>query len=109
MKRKPCHCYRYPPQQVFTGGDLNLYYDARHTQWYKRPDWFLVVGVSRLYDEIDLRSSYVVWQESVNPFVVVHLLASELEQRQAIAMLKVCVSSDRATVPRELQLLEQRL
>ncbi len=69
--RSPC----YPPQQVFAGTDLNLYYDVRHTQWHKRPDWFLVVGVSRLYEETDLRSSYVVWQEGVNPFVVVELLS----------------------------------
>lgn len=69
--RSPC----YPPQRIFTGTDINLYYDVRHTQWYKRPDWFLVVGVSRLYEERDLRSSYVVWQEGVNPFVVVELLS----------------------------------
>jgi Uma2 family endonuclease len=68
-----CPCY--PSQQVFAGTDLNLYYDVRHTQWYKRPDWFLVVGISRLYEEKDLRSSYVVWQEGVNPFVVVELLS----------------------------------
>ena len=68
-------CYRYPPQQVFTGTDLNLYYDVRHSQWHKRPDWFLVVGTSRLYEQTDLRASYVVWQEGVNPFVVVELLS----------------------------------
>jgi len=32
-------------QQMFTGADMNLYYDVRHPRWYKRPDWFLVVGV----------------------------------------------------------------
>ena len=68
-------CHRYPPQQVFTGTDLNLYYDVRHSQWHKRPDWFLVVGTSRLYEQTDLRSSYVVWQEGINPFVVVELLS----------------------------------
>lgn len=68
-------CRRYPSQQVFTGSDLNLYYDVRHTQWYKRPDWFLILGVPRLYAETDLRTSYVVWQEGVNPFVVVELLS----------------------------------
>ncbi|MGB6169144.1 MAG: Uma2 family endonuclease, partial [Geitlerinemataceae cyanobacterium] len=60
-----------PPSQLYTASDLNFYYDVRHPQWYKRPDWFAVVGVSRLYDEVDLRLSYVVWQEGVNPFVVV--------------------------------------
>nr|WP_243146993.1 Uma2 family endonuclease [Scytonema sp. UIC 10036] len=65
----------YSYERIFTGSDLNLYYDVRHTQWYKRPDWFLVLDVPRLYEEKDLRSSYVVWQEGVNPFVVVELLS----------------------------------
>ncbi|MDX2239527.1 MAG: Uma2 family endonuclease [Leptolyngbyaceae cyanobacterium bins.302] len=66
--------------QLFTGTDLNLYYDVRHPQWFKRPDWFLVVGVSRLYDGTDLRSSYVIWQEGVDPFVVVELLSPGTEK-----------------------------
>jgi Uma2 family endonuclease len=33
----------YPIDEVFTASDLNLYYDARHSQWYKRPDWFALV------------------------------------------------------------------
>lgn len=70
----------YSRNQIFTGTDLNLYYDVRHPQWYKRPDWFLVVGVSRLYDGIDLRSSYVIWQEGVDPFVVVELLSPGTEK-----------------------------
>lgn len=67
------------PSQLYTASDLNLYYDVRHSQWYKRPDWFAVVGVPRLYDEVDLRLSYVVWQEGVNPFVVVELLSPGTE------------------------------
>jgi Uma2 family endonuclease len=70
----------YPPSQVFSAGDINLYYDVRHPQWYKRPDWFGVVGVSRLYDEVDMRLSYVVWQEGVNPFVIVELLSPGTEK-----------------------------
>lgn len=70
----------YARNQIFTGTDLNLYYDVRHPQWYKRPDWFLVVGVPRLYDGIDLRSSYVIWQEGVDPFVVVELLSPGTEK-----------------------------
>ena len=68
-----CPCY--PQEELFTGADLNLYYEVHHPQWYKRPDWFLVVGVSRLYEETDLRSSYVVWQEGRSPFVIVELLS----------------------------------
>ena len=70
----------YSKDQIFTGTDLNLYYDVRHPQWYKRPDWFLVIGVSRLYDGTDLRSSYVIWQEGVDPFVVVELLSPGTEK-----------------------------
>mgnify|MGYP000232800189 CR=1 FL=1 len=66
--------------QVFIASDLNLYYDPRHPNWYKRPDWLAVVGVSRLYEQRDLRLSYVIWQEGVNPFVVVELLSPGTEQ-----------------------------
>jgi Uma2 family endonuclease len=64
----------YARSDFFTGTDLNLYYDSDHTQWYKRPDWFAAVGVPRLY------LSYVVWQERVNPAVVVELLSPGTEQ-----------------------------
>jgi Uma2 family endonuclease len=66
--------------QFFTGTDLNLYYDREHTQWHKRPDWFLVLGVPRLYAGEDLRRSYVVWQEQKTPFVVVELLSPGTEK-----------------------------
>lgn len=65
---------------VFVASDLNLYYDVRHSLWYKRPDWFAVVGVDRLYEQRDLRMSYVVWQEGVNPFVIVELLSPGTEK-----------------------------
>lgn len=70
----------YPPLQLFSAGDLNLYYDPHNPNWYKRPDWFAVVGVSRLYEQRDLRLSYVVWQEGVSPFVVVELLSPGTEK-----------------------------
>lgn len=55
----------YASDNFFTGTDLNLYYDIRHPLWYKRPDWFLALGVDRLYEGTDLRLSYVLWQEGV--------------------------------------------
>lgn len=67
------------PEMVFTGSDLNLYYDFTHPGWYKRPDWFGVVDVPRLYEGNALRLSYVIWQEQVNPFVVVELLSPGTE------------------------------
>lgn len=69
----------YPEDKVFVASDLNLYYDPTQTQWYKRPDWFAVLGVSRFYEKRDLRLSYVTWQERVNPFVVVELLSPGTE------------------------------
>lgn len=69
----------YSREQIFTSGDLNLYYDSRHPLWYKRPDWFAAVGVPRLYEQRDLRLSYVVWQEGVSPIVVVEFLSPGTE------------------------------
>ena len=82
---------RYSASQIFSGADMNLYYDSRHPLWYKRPDWFGVVGVSRLYDEVDMRLSYVVWQEGVNPFVIVELLSPGTEKED--------LRDDRENVP----------
>jgi Uma2 family endonuclease len=70
----------YPHDQVFTATDLYLYYDVRHPLWHKRPDWFAAVGVSRLYEQKDLRWSYVTWQEGVNPFIVIELLSPGTEK-----------------------------
>jgi Uma2 family endonuclease len=61
--------------RIFTGTDLNLYYDVQNPLWHKRPDWFAVIGVPRFYDERELRLSYVVWDEGVNPSIVVELLS----------------------------------
>lgn len=69
----------WEPERVYSAADLNLYYDLEHPQWYKRPDWFGVVGVPKLYQGQDLRLSYVTWQERANPFVVVELLSPGTE------------------------------
>ncbi len=76
---RTCRPPQISAQQMFTGTDMNLYYDVRHPRWYKRPDWFVVVGVPRLYDEAELRLSYVIWQEGVDPLVVVELLSPGTE------------------------------
>ena len=65
----------YPANEVFVACDLNLYYDLEHHLWYKRPDWFGVVGVDRFYEQTEPRLSYVIWQEKVKPFVIVELLS----------------------------------
>jgi Uma2 family endonuclease len=67
------------PELVYSAADLNLYYDLQHPLWYKRPDWFGVVGVGKLYKGQEFRLSYVTWQEPANPFVVVELLSPGTE------------------------------
>jgi Uma2 family endonuclease len=69
----------YPSDRYFTASDLNLYYDVKHPLWHKRPDWFLVVDVPRLYDEHDLRRSYVIWQEGRCPEVAIEFLSPGTE------------------------------
>ena len=58
----------------YTAIDMNLYYDKDHTERYKRPDWFGVVGVPPLYQG-EMRSSYVVWKEKVRPYIIVEFLS----------------------------------
>lgn len=70
----------YAIEQILTASDLNLYYDPHHPLWYKRPDWYAVVGISRLYENRDLRLSYVIWQEGVSPFIAVELLSPGTER-----------------------------
>ncbi len=69
----------YSRDDWFTGSDLNLYYDVERPLWYKRPDWFLAVGVPRLYDGQEFRRSYVVWQERQAPSVAVEFLSPGTE------------------------------
>lgn len=72
----------YAADNLFTGSDLNVYYDLEHTIWHKRPDWFLAVGVPRIYDESQTpRRSYVVWQEQQVPTVVVEFLSLNTERQ----------------------------
>jgi Uma2 family endonuclease len=79
LLRETCQPPTYPATEFFIGTDLNLYYDARHSLWHKRPDWFLVLGVAPAQQQADLRLSYVVWQESIAPYLVVELLSPGTE------------------------------
>ncbi|MDA0673918.1 MAG: Uma2 family endonuclease [Cyanobacteria bacterium] len=69
----------YSRDQWFAASDLNLYYNVHKPLWHKRPDWFLAVGVSRLYEQRDLRLSYVTWQEGQAPHVIVEFLSPGTE------------------------------
>jgi len=70
----------YKPEQMVIAADLNLYYDVDHPLWHKRPDWFAALGVPYLYNDWDIRLSYVVWQEKVIPSIVVELLSPGTEK-----------------------------
>jgi Uma2 family endonuclease len=70
---------QYPTDQVFSAFDLNLYYDSTQTGWYKRPDWFLCVGVPTLYKGLVKRWSYVMWEEKIAPTVVIEFLSEGTE------------------------------
>jgi Uma2 family endonuclease len=94
----------YSPDEIFSGSDLNLYYDLNHSLWYKRPDWFGVVGVPSLYGGVDLRQSYVIWQESVVPIVVVEILSPGTESED----LGQTIRQDNAP-PSKWQVYEQIL
>jgi Uma2 family endonuclease len=66
-------------EDFFIGIDMNLYYDIQHTGWYKRPDWFLVLGTSDSQFQSELRLNYLVWQESLAPFLMLELLSPDTE------------------------------
>jgi Uma2 family endonuclease len=79
LLRETCQPATYSAQEIFIATDLNLYYDVEHTQWYKRPDWFLVLGKAPALKQADLRLSYLIWQEGAAPFLVVELLSPGTE------------------------------
>jgi len=74
-----CQSPHYQEEDYFIASDLNLYYDSNQTLWYKRPDWFLVLGAKRSQTQQELRLSYVIWQEQVSPFLVIELASPGTE------------------------------
>jgi Uma2 family endonuclease len=104
LLEETCQIRTELPTPVFTAIDLNLYFDARHPLWYKRPDWFLVLGVPRAEDQADLRLSYVIWQEGVAPFLVIELLSPGTEADDLGQTLR-----DVDTPPTKWQVYEQIL
>jgi Uma2 family endonuclease len=105
----------YPLDDVFIGTDINLYYDGLHPQWYKRPDWFLVLGVARAQVQAELRLSYVVWQESVDPFLMVELLSPGTEDEdlgqkvRPLAGISQSTLTERDTPPGKWEVYERIL
>jgi Uma2 family endonuclease len=74
-----CQPIDYSPEEILLASDLNLYYDPKHTNWYKRPDWYMVVDLPKVPPEPEMRLSYLVWQEGISPFLVVELLSPGTE------------------------------
>jgi Uma2 family endonuclease len=106
LLRETFHSEVYPDEQVFIGSDINLYYDAEHTLWYKRPDWLVVVGVPYLYEGWDMRYSYVVWDEGVNPLIVVELLSEGTEKED---LGQTIANKETESPPTKWQVYEQVL
>lgn len=79
LLRETCQPRTYPIERVFVGTDLNIYYDVHHSGWHKRPDWFVALGVERARQQSDLRWSYVIWQEGIDPFLIIELLSPGTE------------------------------
>ncbi|MGF1491725.1 MAG: Uma2 family endonuclease [Microcoleaceae cyanobacterium] len=63
------------PELLFTN-ITKLYFDPKQPEAYKQPDWFVVLGVKPL-PLGHWWHSFLPWQESVNPLLVVELLDSE--------------------------------
>jgi Uma2 family endonuclease len=93
-----------PPDEVFSAIDMNLYYDGRNPLWCKRPDWFGVIGAPRLYKGRESRLSYVIWEESVDPLIVVELLSPGTEKEDLGQTLR-----DVSRPPTKWQVYEQIL
>ena len=91
-------------EHYFVATDLNLYYDLQHTNHYKRPDWFAVLNHTRLYEQRDLRLSYVIWQEQVAPYLVVELLSPGTEKEDLGEVLH-----DAQGIPGKWEVYEQWL
>jgi Uma2 family endonuclease len=96
----------YSSEEVYVASDLNLYYDVHHhNNWYKRSDWFAVLGVPPLYGkERELRYSYVIWQEKVAPFIAIELLSEGTEKEDLGQTLR-----EDKKPPTKWEVYEQRL
>jgi len=96
----------YTADEIFVATDLNIYYSTLNPRWYKRPDWFAVVGTSRFYQQRDLRLSYVIWQEGISPFVAVELLSPRTEKEDLGQSLRIVEENQ---PPTKWQVYEQIL
>jgi Uma2 family endonuclease len=68
----------YPMGDYFIGQDCGIYWEKTDPAMLgcKAPDWYLVLGVPRLLDG-QMRRSYVLWQEMVQPFVLLEYASDD--------------------------------
>ncbi|NJK39556.1 MAG: hypothetical protein HC835_13815 [Oscillatoriales cyanobacterium RM2_1_1] len=76
--RSTCQPQGYPVEQILYGTDVKLYFDPQDPWVYKQPDWFMVLEASPALGATP-RKSYVVWQETQSPFLVVEFLSPETQ------------------------------
>lgn len=69
----------YPLEEVFIGTDINLYYTPKNFLWYKRPDWFVAIGTTHVYND-NLRNSYVCWQEMGHLLLAIEFLSPSTQK-----------------------------
>lgn len=72
-----CQPKSYLPENMFLASGLKLYYNPTQNEWYKRPDWYMVLGRKRVTQQENLRHYYVKWEENVSPFLVIELLSPD--------------------------------
>ncbi|HEY9852672.1 MAG TPA: Uma2 family endonuclease [Leptolyngbyaceae cyanobacterium] len=57
----------------FFGVDMGIYYDPEESAIV--PDGFLSLGVERIFDEEELRSSYAIWEEKQVPIFALEVMS----------------------------------
>ncbi len=57
----------------FFGVDMGIYYDPEESAIV--PDGFLSLGVERIFDEEELRSSYAIWEEKQVPIFALEVIS----------------------------------
>jgi Uma2 family endonuclease len=94
--RETCKPTTYSASDFFIAADLNLYYDRHHTQWHKRPDWFLATGVKPAKRQEELKLSYVMWYKLTS--AIPQLLSLGLTTEQIANSLGLTIEQVEAAI-----------
>ncbi|MDJ0838997.1 MAG: Uma2 family endonuclease [Acidobacteriota bacterium] len=82
--------------------ELNIHFDKNNPNWHKRPDWFLALGTSPVFNKMR-RRSYLIWQEKVRPYLVLEILSKGTEKED------LGKTESREAVPTKWQVYEKIL